>query len=322
MRRGEKLPPSTFKLPPPLERHRDDSPHDTGASSASEHDQLQVSPPQQLSPAPAPAPQPLARSRRLMEQLPNIAIPPPIASLPTYSFAHTTEPRTATSEATITSTLTLARTPRGGAQTPDGLEFKTYNSSRAQSQQQFNAQITERQQQQNFTLASPYPTSSSRPDIGDDMNFNFDFDLPFAFDSSSVPLPPLFQELYDTAFPTTPTIPGSSIAATDSPAFTAPSSVANTISTNPSEVGADDCDEPPPLPNGKLPCATCDFSVVSCDLPTPWRPPTILDDKDTWICQQAWAKVVSHPMFSDELVVSDAFFYFSRSFCFLIFSFP
>lgn len=143
---------------------------------------------------------------------------------------------------------------------------------------------------------------------------DFDFDAPFAEFDASLPLPPLFQSLFGTPFLDEPTAPqdtslnGAAYSHTHSPSS----------AINDDELGDDVCpgegddDEPPPLPNGRIPCdkPECDFSSISCALPIPWRPPSVapnLPAKEVWVAQTAWAKLCSHPLFGQCDVVSAMF---------------
>ncbi|GAA5983861.1 hypothetical protein JCM5350_007578 [Sporobolomyces pararoseus] len=164
------------------------------------------------------------------------------------------------------------------------------------------------------------------------LDSSFDFDAPFDF-SESMALPPLFASLLDdlslppstdtdnTVPPPQSTQNSSSLPSIpqsqDQPMpFDGPTSSTTLKPIQPRIV--DNCDEgmdeddedPPPLPLGRIPCdkPECDFTAVSCALPIPWRPPnapTGSEDKDLWIAQKCWAKLVSHPLFdrcdSDEL---------------------
>ncbi|GAA6016159.1 hypothetical protein JCM10207_004465 [Rhodosporidiobolus poonsookiae] len=144
------------------------------------------------------------------------------------------------------------------------------------------------------------------PSLGDiDMSalddLTFDFDAPFDF-SDSIALPPLFSSLVDDL---TSTFPSSSAAVSSSSTAAAPAPGFEDDACP--LVGGDD-DDPPPLPGGRIPCdkPECDFSQVSCALPVPWRPPTTgASDRDVWVAQKCWAKLLSHPLFaqcdSDEL---------------------
>ncbi|BGP23899.1 bZIP transcription factor [Rhodotorula toruloides] len=123
---------------------------------------------------------------------------------------------------------------------------------------------------------------------------SFDFDAPFDF-SESIPLPPLFTSLLDGL-----DLPGAASASSGGDV----SKVSNMSSSVISEID-DTCpgedDDPPPVPNGHIPCdkPECDFTSVSCVLPIPWRPPTIAgDDKNLWVAQKCWAKLCSHPLFA------------------------
>ncbi|GAA5860494.1 hypothetical protein JCM8547_000321 [Rhodosporidiobolus lusitaniae] len=120
-------------------------------------------------------------------------------------------------------------------------------------------------------------------------SLQFDFEEPFEF-SDSIMLPPLFDTLSSDP----------SLALLSLPSTTNPST--STVD------GDADEDDPPPLPNGRIPCdkPQCDFSATSCLLPIPWRPPPASgDDKNWWVAVKCWAKLLSHPLFeqcdSDDL---------------------
>lgn len=125
-------------------------------------------------------------------------------------------------------------------------------------------------------------------------DFQFDFDTPFDF-STAVPFPPSFQTLLSDF---TQSASSSSV----------PSPLSSTAITLDMEVDEDEEDPESSLPEGeggvkRLPCdkPECDFTTVSCALPSPWRPPTLKDElksKDVWMCKQAWGKLCSHPLFS------------------------
>lgn len=152
---------------------------------------------------------------------------------------------------------------------------------------------------------------------------SFDFDAPFDFSySESIPLPPLFQDLFDTPYNPSAgsTAHNTPRASTGGFAETNPSNASTILNSTSSTVKDEDVDEdicpigddfsePPPLPNGRLPCdkPECDFSIISCALPIPWRPKAVEgggSDRDVWICKVAWAKLCSHPMFGGCDVVS------------------
>lgn len=158
-----------------------------------------------------------------------------------------------------------------------------------------------------------YQTEATNFDLN---NFEFDFDAPFDY-SSTIPLPPLFHDLFSQSFSippdpsSVPAIPG---------AFGDAEAEADAAEY---EACPGDSDDLLPLPNGRLPCdkPECDFSLISCALPIPWRPPAMAKDlasKDVWVCTQAWAKLCSHPLFSDCDVVS--FFLLPLSFPLFMFT--
>lgn len=133
----------------------------------------------------------------------------------------------------------------------------------------------------------PAPVDTAMPSFDD---LSFDFDAPFDF-SESITLPPLFSSLLDGG--------GGAVAGTGQTAGDArapPTSDAYEDDTCPGE----DDDDPTPLPGGRIPCdkPECDFSNQSCMLPIPWRPPTVSDEKHLWLAQKCWAKLLSHPLFS------------------------
>lgn len=141
------------------------------------------------------------------------------------------------------------------------------------------------------SAASP----SQDPYLNEDISFDFDSPFDFSF-ADSVPLPPLFQDLFDT-----------SATRTASPSTTSNPRPLMSLKQEEEEdldlCPTDDFTDPPPLPNGRIPCdkPECDFSIINCALPIPWRPRAVeggKSDKDTWICKVAWAKLCSHPMFS------------------------
>ncbi|GAA6004916.1 hypothetical protein JCM11491_002277 [Sporobolomyces phaffii] len=154
-----------------------------------------------------------------------------------------------------------------------------------------------------------------------DGNFDssFDFDAPFDF-SESMALPPLFASLLDDlSLPPSTDTDGNVTRVPpydpESASIDTAMSLGRGASTNPNsmrdvvdpdadaDADADSDDEDPPaLPLGRIPCdkPECDFTAVSCALPIPWRPPnapTGAGDKDLWIAQKCWAKLVSHPLF-------------------------
>ncbi|GAA5880672.1 hypothetical protein JCM16303_004307 [Sporobolomyces ruberrimus] len=146
----------------------------------------------------------------------------------------------------------------------------------------------------------------------------FDFEAPFDF-SESMALPPLFASLLDDLSlpPSTDTNLGDtpssfsdpnrrSSTENDSEPLSSLSGVATDqtmdLDSTDRQVLEDEDDDPPPLPLGRIPCdkPECDFTAVSCALPIPWRPPNApsgSEDKDLWIAQKCWAKLVSHPLF-------------------------
>jgi hypothetical protein len=160
-------------------------------------------------------------------------------------------------------------------------------------------------------VPSQPPVSHISPDlVGFDSSF--DFDAPFDF-SESMALPPLFASLLDDLNlpPSTNTDPNNAQLSTDVSMNLDPISsssnpthfhpVTSTIVEESVEEPSDE-DDPPPLPLGRIPCdkPECDFTAVSCALPIPWRPPNApvgSEDKDLWIAQKCWAKLVSHPLF-------------------------
>lgn len=174
-------------------------------------------------------------------------------------------------------------------------------------------------------------TATPQNPIDIDMNQidSFDFDAPFDF-SESMALPPLFASLLDDI-----SVPPSSSNNPDetngisSTAQTAPQtdsldcecgdgeesvsapqtrrgSKPDSSTRDKSDEGMneeDDSDSIVPR-NFRIPCdkPECDFTAVSCALPIPWRPPNAplgSVDKDLWIAQKCWAKLVSHPLFND-----------------------
>ncbi|KAM0788967.1 hypothetical protein ACM66B_003040 [Microbotryomycetes sp. NB124-2] len=147
-------------------------------------------------------------------------------------------------------------------------------------------------------IASHVEGSSPYAPVNDVSHIDFDFDAPFDI-ADAVPLPPLFQTFLDQY----------SASVAESQPSDKPDQRSTREQSQQSEIDSnmmeDACpgidDEPPPLPNGKVPCPECDFSVVSCALPMPWRPPNIdksIESKDVWMSQKAWAKLCSHPLFS------------------------
>lgn len=178
----------------------------------------------------------------------------------------------------------------------------------------------------------PPPTQSTvRPNtpldvdmLNMDMNFDFDFDAPVDLDAA-VPLPPFLQDLFDS-FGDGGMGVGTAGALMSGEKVAVPQIVAPRKYDTEVEEGDDVCpgdeDDVAPLTAENMPCPECDFSVVrcvvariscscsqahppslphSCALPLPWRPPTIGKDvasKDVWVSQKAWAKLCSHPLFS------------------------
>ena len=151
-------------------------------------------------------------------------------------------------------------------------------------------------------IAPPHePAAVPPPPVLDDTlmpafdDLNFDFEAPFDF-SDSVALPPLFTSMIDGTGAT-----GSSLgvgAPTAPPSSTSAAPRARDAYDDDTCPGDDDDEEPPALPEGGIPCAECDFSQQSCSLPIPWRPPTVSDEKHLWLAQKCWAKLLSHPLFS------------------------
>ncbi|GAA5844089.1 hypothetical protein JCM9279_003730 [Rhodotorula babjevae] len=145
---------------------------------------------------------------------------------------------------------------------------------------------------------APEPAAVAPPLVDAPMpafdDVNFDFDAPFDF-SDSIALPPLFTSMIDGT-----DAAGSSLGAPAGapPPLLAPGARARDAYDDDTCPGDDDDDEPPALPEGGIPCAECDFSQQSCSLPIPWRPPTISDEKHLWLAQKCWAKLLSHPLFS------------------------
>ncbi|GAA5892751.1 bZIP transcription factor [Sporobolomyces salmoneus] len=150
---------------------------------------------------------------------------------------------------------------------------------------------------------------------------SFDFDAPFDF-SESMALPPLFASLLDDLSlpPSTNTDVDSNRAtyadqptsiehsSTSQPHMHLDPTSSHSHSQKPPPPSSEDpepdlnSDDDPPLPLGRIPCdkPECDFTAVSCALPIPWRPPNApkgAGDKDLWIAQKCWAKLVSHPLF-------------------------
>lgn len=184
----------------------------------------------------------------------------------------------------------------------------------------------------NATAIQPLPLERKVTPNLDDLDLlkldpSFDFDAPFDF-SESMALPPLFASLLDdlslppsvnTDSSAPSSLNGSSRIAIigDQPmaSFSSEISIAgngersaaigDTSSVSERTIGhenEDDEDDPPPLPLGRIPCdkPECDFTAVSCALPIPWRPPNApsgSEDRDLWIAQKCWAKLVSHPLF-------------------------
>ncbi|GAA6062574.1 hypothetical protein JCM10212_004887 [Sporobolomyces blumeae] len=156
------------------------------------------------------------------------------------------------------------------------------------------------------SMPLPPPLPLSNVEI--DTSQPFDFDAPFDF-SESMALPPLFVSMLDEIAlppPPDPSAPPSFVAAIaagsrrpDLPECGCAEDQANSNDVGPDLESLND-DDPPALPNGRIPCdkPECDFTAVSCALPIPWRPPNALGlDKDLWIAQKCWAKLVSHPLF-------------------------
>ncbi|KAI5477338.1 bZIP transcription factor (AP-1) [Pseudohyphozyma bogoriensis] len=160
-----------------------------------------------------------------------------------------------------------------------------------------------------FSLPIPAPPidpalSQIQPnlDFTNNAQFDFDFDAPFDF-TDSVPLPPLFQDLFDTYSASLGPNPvgGSAVENGTAAAASEDHQMSEADDYCP---GDEELDDEMALPNGRLPCdkPECDFSVVSCALPIPWRPPALpreTREKDTWVCKQAWAKLCSHPLFGE-----------------------
>ncbi|SGY12402.1 BQ5605_C011g06495 [Microbotryum silenes-dioicae] len=124
----------------------------------------------------------------------------------------------------------------------------------------------------------------------------FDFETPFEYED--LPMPDLYQSFFDPAFFT---LPPETVANTETS-----STVPDLDRDSTADLDDPECDRgtPPPLPNGRLPCnkPECDFSQMSCALPAPWRPASLsnqVDVKDVWVCQTAWAKLCSHPLFEE-----------------------
>lgn len=138
------------------------------------------------------------------------------------------------------------------------------------------------------------------------MDLNFDFDAPFDL-SDALPLPPLFQNLFDYDQYAVPLEGDLNDAGAPMQGVSGMSTSQIADEDYGDEACPGDDDDPVPLGADKMPCPECDFSVVSCQLPLPWRPPTIgreIADKDVWQSQKAWAKLCSHPLFSQCDVVS------------------
>ena len=174
-----------------------------------------------------------------------------------------------------------------------------------------NAQYSqERQQQQGMVV----PKMESNPSPMEDISFDFDAPFDFSF-ADSIPLPPLFQDIFDSSYQHNTTSSGAPTNGTNShlpsPNPTAAPPTSNSAGRMESEdVDVDLCPidtpedfaDPPPLPNGRLPCdkPECDFSIISCALPLPWRPSAIGGDvpsNSVWTAPVSWAKLCSHPMF-------------------------
>mgnify|MGYP001589895498 FL=1 len=187
-----------------------------------------------------------------------------------YSFAQSPDP------SLTEPTMTLSRTPVSMERGGDTPERYLYTSRPTSGYAPAN-------------YLAPTPTNPS-----DDLTF--DFDAPFDF-TTAVPLPPLFQDLFDASFP------AASLPPTDDMV---------------DDFCPDDTEDAPGLPGGRLPCdkPECDFSVISCALPMPWRPQAVdrgVGEKETWVCKQAWGKLCSHPMFGQCDVVRFPFSFLPRA---------
>ncbi|GAA6046853.1 hypothetical protein JCM3770_005676 [Rhodotorula araucariae] len=188
--------------------------------------------------------------------------------------------------------------PSGAAASPYRVPEST--PSPAPADQSFSATLA------GPVVPAPVPEPSAIPYFapGDiDMaaldDLKFDFDAPFDF-SDSIALPPLFSSLLEEAnTPAAPLAgkPSTADLARADPIAPPPASDSYDGDACP---GEDDDEEPPALPNGRIPCdkPECDFSSQSCMLPIPWRPPTVSDEKNLWLAQKCWAKLLSHPLFS------------------------
>ncbi|GAA5823462.1 hypothetical protein JCM11251_000641 [Rhodosporidiobolus azoricus] len=150
------------------------------------------------------------------------------------------------------------------------------------------------------------PASSLPPPPLDDVDMSFDFDAPFTFDDTT--LPPLFTTMIDELLAAPLAVGLSSDPSLAVSVTTDPSLAVTAAAADDDDCGCEDPDDPPPLPLGRIPCdkPECDFTAQSCLLPIPWRPPMAIGtDKDLWVAQKCWAKLVSHPLFglcdSDEL---------------------
>ena len=164
------------------------------------------------------------------------------------------------------------------------------------------------------SASSALPKSNDTNDVDDPSNETSDAFDDFKLENFNVPLdtstfahdllPGVFQELFD---PDLRIEPGRR--------FSLPRLRSNTITqlnsgSNATSGGGDvdmmiigppdDGSTPAELTDGEMPCLDCDFDTMSCTLPMPWRPPAIGDHvkpDETWTCRQAWAKLVSHPLF-------------------------
>lgn len=155
------------------------------------------------------------------------------------------------------------------------------------------------------------------------MDLSFDFEAPFDF-NPEIALPPLFQSFlddYTASLENSPAPAPKGLAPNQGVVTPAPSgsidssglpspATAPDVNLEDQEDGFGDdfCpgDDPTPLERSQMPCPECDFSVMSCSLPLPWRPASISgSSKDVWVSGKAWAKLCSHPLFSQCDVVSD-----------------
>jgi hypothetical protein len=248
----------------------------------------------------------------------------------TYSFSTSNN----TPGITIPQNLTIARTPismeRGG-ETPDGVDgFANFTSVNGQQQQQQRVARREQYEQESYITERDAVDALSKTSTGQDDEFDFDFDHSF---ENKFPLPPLFQDMFEKSYSAlitpsadlaTPlphfhsTLPPLQPPLVATPAAATMTTVKVEVDSNstPIDDGEDCCPpspsdeaEPPALPNGRIPCdkPECDFSLVSCALPIPWRPEALaggVSAKDVWGCKQAWGKLCSHPLFSECDVVS------------------